>query len=75
MFLAILERHLYQVRWFDERLFIAAAKGDTAQVETLLSAGASPNATWEDGTSALSAARSNGHKDIVIIISVNRAAM
>jgi hypothetical protein len=66
--LALLGRYLYQVYWLDERLFIAAAAGDMAQVKALLSAGASPNADWEDGTSALSAARSGGHKDIVTIL-------
>jgi hypothetical protein len=49
MLLLIFGRYLYQVYWLDERLFMAAAKGDTAQVKVLLSAGASPNATWEDG--------------------------
>src|SRR5690349_1183976 len=68
MLLVILGRHLYQVYWLDENLFVAAAKGDAAQVKVLLSAGASPNATWENGTSALSAARSSGHKDVVIIL-------
>ena len=68
MLLTILGCHLHQVYWLDERLFIAAASGDTKQVKVLLSAGASPNATWEDGTSALSAARRSGHKDVVIIL-------
>lgn len=68
MSLAILGRYLYQVYWLDEYLFFAAARGDTAQVKVMLSAGASPNATWEGGTSALSAARSGGHKDVVIIL-------
>ncbi len=68
MLVVILGRQLYQVYWLDERLFVAAAKGDTARVIVLLSAGASPNATWEDGASALSAARSGGHKDVVIIL-------
>ena len=66
--LVILWRQLYQAYVLDEGLFIAAAKGDTAQVKLLLSAGASPNATWEDGTSALSAARRSAHKDVVIIL-------
>ena len=68
MLLVILGRHLYQVYWLDERLFMAAARGDTAQVKVLVSAGASPDATWEDGTSALSAARTNGHKDVMMIL-------
>jgi Ankyrin repeats (many copies) len=66
--LVILGCYLYQVYWLDEALFIAAAKGDIARVKTLLSAGASPHATWEDGTSALSRARSSGHTDVVIIL-------
>ena len=66
--LALFGRYLYQVYWLDERLFIAAASGDTAQVKVLLSAGASPDANWEDGTTALRAARSKGHKDIVTIL-------
>jgi uncharacterized protein len=55
--LVLLWRQLYQAYVLDEGLFIAAAKGDIAEVKILLSAGASPNAEWEDGTSALSAAR------------------
>ena len=68
MLLVIFGRYLYQECWLDERLFIAAAEGDAARVKDLLSAGASPNATWEDGTSALSAARSAGHKDVMNIL-------
>ncbi len=66
--LALFGRYLYQVYWLDERLFIAAASGNTVQVKALLSAGASPDANWEDGTTALRAARSNGHKEIVSIL-------
>ena len=66
--LAIFGRHLYQVYWLDEGLFLAAARGNASQVKALLSSGASPNAAWEDGTSALAAARSAGHKDIVTIL-------
>ncbi|WP_406694002.1 ankyrin repeat domain-containing protein [Singulisphaera sp. Ch08] len=68
MLLVVFGRHLYQAYWLDESLYMAAARGDTAQVEILLSAGASPNATWEDGNSALSSARSHGHKAVVIIL-------
>lgn len=66
--LLILGRGLYQAYWLDERLFIAAAGGDIAQVQALLSSGASPNSAWEDGTSALSAARRAGHKDVVLLL-------
>jgi hypothetical protein len=66
--LALFGHFLYQVYGLDERLYIAAAGGDSNQVKALLSAGASPNAAWEDGTSALSAARSNGHKDVVMLL-------
>jgi ankyrin repeat protein len=66
--LAFLGRLLYQAYWLDERLYIAAAAGDTAGVKALLSAGASPDATWEDGTSALEAARRNGHKGVVTML-------
>jgi uncharacterized protein len=66
--LAIFGRHLYQVYWLDEGLFLAAARGNASQVKALLTSGASPNAAWEDGTSALAAARSAGHKDIVTIL-------
>jgi uncharacterized protein len=66
--LAVLGRHLYQVYWLDEKLFIAAARGNTAEVRALLSAGASPDAEWEDGTSALSAARSHGYTETVSIL-------
>jgi hypothetical protein len=65
--LFVLGRHLYQVYWLDEGLFMAAADGDVAQVKALLSAGASPNATFESRT-ALAAARSGGHKDVVDIL-------
>ncbi|MHC5541795.1 ankyrin repeat domain-containing protein [Singulisphaera rosea] len=68
MMLAVFGRHLYQVYWLDERLLVAAAKGDLAQVQTLLSAGASPSATWEDGISALSLAHTRGHKDVVLVL-------
>lgn len=61
-------RHLYQVYWLDEYLFMAAGRGDVAAVKALLSDGASPNATWEDGTSALSVARSRGHNAVVNIL-------
>jgi hypothetical protein len=68
MLLAVLGRRLHQVYWLDEKLFVAAARGDAAEVKALLSAGASPNADWEDGTTALSAARSHGHHDVVILL-------
>jgi hypothetical protein len=66
--------HLYQEFWLDERLFVAASNGHTEQVKALLSAGANPNAAWEDGTSALSAARRAGHKDVVLILEEAGAA-
>jgi hypothetical protein len=66
--LAILGRHLNQVYWLDERLFVAASHGDAAQVRALLSAGASPDTQWEDGTSALRAARRGEHMDVVTIL-------
>jgi hypothetical protein len=68
MLLAIFGCHLYQVFWLDEALFLAAARGNAAQVKVLLSAGADPNAKWEDGTSALSAAQTGGHEDIMIML-------
>jgi uncharacterized protein len=66
--LLLFGRYLYQEYWLNEGLFIAAARGDTTQVKALLSAGASPNARWEDGTSALLAAKRNGHRDIVTLL-------
>ena len=66
--LVILWRQLYQAYVLDEGLFIAAANGDIAEVKILLSAGASPNAAWEDGTSALSVARRRGHKEVASIL-------
>jgi uncharacterized protein len=66
--LVILWRQLYQAYVLDEGLFIAAAKGDIAEVKILLSAGASPNAAWEDGTSALSVAQRRGHKEVAIVL-------
>lgn len=68
LLLLALGRHLIQVHCLDEPLFMAASRGDTAQVKSLLSAGASPNATWEDGTTALFVARVRGYKDIVIML-------
>ena len=65
---ALFGRYLYQVYWLDEQLYFAAAASKTAEVKALLSAGASPNATWEDGRSALNTARSNGHKDVAAIL-------
>jgi hypothetical protein len=59
---------LYQVYWLDERLFIAAAKGNLAQVNALLTAGASPNATWEDGTSALAVAQAHNDHDVLLVL-------
>jgi uncharacterized protein len=66
--LALLGRILYQVYRLDERLYIAAAAGDAAGVQALLSAGASPDARWEDGTTALEAARRSGHKGVVTML-------
>jgi uncharacterized protein len=66
--LVLFGRYLYQVYWLDEQLFIAAAQGSAARVEALLSAGASPDATWEDGRSAIEEARRSGHKDVVAIL-------
>jgi Ankyrin repeats (many copies) len=66
--LALFGRYLYQEYLLNEVLFIAAAGGDTVQVKALLSAGASPNACWEDGTSAIRAAKRNGHKDVVTLL-------
>ena len=51
MILAILGRYLYQVYGLDERLFIAAAKGNTARVKALISAaGQVLTPDWEDFT-------------------------
>ncbi|AMV39960.1 ankyrin repeat domain-containing protein [Planctomyces sp. SH-PL62] len=65
---ALFVRHLYQAFWLDERLFIAAVEGDVGRIKSLLAAGADPNATWEDGTSALEAARHTGSKEVVEIL-------
>ncbi len=67
-------RYLYQIYWLDERLFIAAAHGDLAKVKALLAAGASPDATWEDGTSAIETARTRGHEEIVRLLTNAGAA-
>lgn len=64
----LMGRYLYQIYGLDEPLFIAAAQGDAERVQALLLDGASPNATWEDGTSALEAARSANHKEVVSIL-------
>ncbi|AMV40012.1 ankyrin repeat domain-containing protein [Planctomyces sp. SH-PL62] len=66
--LAALGKHLRQAFWLDEPLLIAAASGDRARVEALLRAGADPDARWEDGTSALSAARAAGFRDVATIL-------
>ncbi len=57
--------YLHHVYMLDERLFVAAAEGDVARVEALLAAGACPDSTWEDGTSALAAARRAGYVEVV----------
>lgn len=64
----VMGRYLYQIYGLDEPLFIAAAHGDAERVRALLLDGASPNATWEDGTTALEAARSANHKEVVSIL-------
>jgi hypothetical protein len=65
--LAISGRYLYRVYGLDERLFLAAARGDAAGVEAWLAAGASPDADFE-GTSAIEAARRRGHGGVVTIL-------
>lgn len=57
--------HLRHVHGLDEPLFIAAAEGDVARVQALMTAGACPDATREDETSALAAARRTGHAEVV----------
>ncbi|WP_406698304.1 ankyrin repeat domain-containing protein [Singulisphaera sp. Ch08] len=66
--LSIFGRYLYQVYWLDERLYSAVLRGDVHQVKVLLASGASPNATWEDGTTALHAAQRGGKKEIVLLL-------
>jgi len=60
--------YLHQVYWLDEPLWGAAYSGDTVQVRTLLAAGADPNAQWEDGSTAMAAARRSGNLEIVAIL-------
>ncbi|WP_165249780.1 ankyrin repeat domain-containing protein [Paludisphaera soli] len=66
--LAILGKYLHQEYLLNEPLFIASASGDRARVESLLRAGADPEAQWEDGTTALSAARSRGDRDVATML-------
>jgi len=68
LLLALFGRYLYQFYWLDENLYIAAHSGDATKVRELLSKGASPNATWEDGTSALQAAKESGHREVVLLL-------
>jgi hypothetical protein len=74
LMLVVLGRHLHQVYWLDEPLVLAAAQGDTARVRALLTAGASPRANWEDGTTALAAARAGGHREVVLVLQQAGAA-
>jgi hypothetical protein len=66
--LAVLGRVLYQAYWLDEALFLAAARGKTAEVKRLLYAGANVDSSWEDGTTASNAAKANRHEEIVTIL-------
>ena len=61
-------RFMYQAYWLDEPLWGAAFSGDTAQVRSLLAAGADPNATGEDGSTATAAAEEGSHNDIVVLL-------
>jgi hypothetical protein len=66
--LTLFGRFLHQVYWLDEKLVIAVGAGNAAEVKALLSAGANPNAHWEDGTSALCIAKFGKHEDIVTLL-------
>jgi|GEM_PF-5427272 len=67
LLLSIFGRYLYQIYWLDEKLVIAAMKGDEHQVKVLLAAGADPNAMWE-GWTALHGAQQCGRMGVVLLL-------
>lgn len=64
-FLLVWGGFCYQTFFLNEPLVIASQNGDIDQVRSLLGRGADPNATWEDGRSALELAQEGGHSDVV----------
>lgn len=52
----------------NESLYSAANSGNLQEVKRLLGRGASPDATWESGETAIEAARKNGRQDIVALL-------
>ena len=68
LFLTIGALFIYKVYFLDEKLVSAAMAGDNSEIISLLSRGADPNATWEDGRSAIEWAQENQHPDTVAIL-------
>lgn len=58
---------IYQAYFLDEPLALAAFQGDTAEVKSLLSRGASPNAEFE-GHKALTSAKERGNKEMIRLL-------
>jgi len=58
---------IHQAYWLDEPMAVAAMQGNGNEVERLLAAGASPNATWE-GDSAIELAKKEDHVLIVQLL-------
>ena len=59
LFLVLWGMFIRQVFFLDEPLVLSARAGILADVRLLLEQGASPNARWEDGQSALDFAKEN----------------
>ena len=70
--LAVILVVLGSLRWawfmLEEDMISAAAVGNAERVQTLLTLHVDPNATTEDGSTALYFAASNSHRDIVELL-------
>jgi hypothetical protein len=66
--LTVLGAHLHKAYGLNEPLVSAAMSGDAKRVRALLARGADPNATWEDGTSAIEYAKRGGHAAVIELL-------
>jgi hypothetical protein len=65
LFLLLWGGFCYQTFFLNEPLIFACQSGNVDEVRNLLWRGADPNATWEDGRTALEFAQDGGHTEVV----------